>query len=148
MSKSAYYKAVRVSIGIQGKLKPAHTQNCVMQAKRRHTAHAPQRRSTNPKLAQALPTKLDAAGPSHSTVPEAAAQKMPQHISHQQGTAEADDSMQEASGAAEGTPLEGSKRQSGSGQEGEPPQSLWGKAFGLFAGRKAAKEPKAQLSKP
>ena len=117
-----------------------------MQAKRRHTAHAPQRRSTTPKLATALPTK--AAGVSQSTVPEDEAQQMPQHISHQQGTAAADDSMQEAFGAAEGTPLEGSKKQSGSGQEGEPPQTLWGKAFGLFAGRKAAKEPKAQPSMP
>lgn len=148
MPTSAYYKTVRVSIGIQGKLKPAHTQDCVMQAKRRHTAHAPQRRSTTPKLAPALPTKLDAAGLSQSTVPEDAAQQMPQHISHQQGTAEADDSMQEASGAAEGTPVEGSKRQNGNGQEGEPPRSLWGKALGLLAGRKAAKEPKAQPSKP
>ncbi len=117
-----------------------------MQAKRRHTSYAPQRRSTTPKLALALPS--NAAGLPQSTVPEAAAQQMPQHISHQQGTVETDESMQEASGAAEGTPLEGSKRQSGSGQEGEPPKTLWGKAFGLFAGRKTAKEPKAQPSMP
>ena len=117
-----------------------------MQAKRRHTAHAPQRRSMTPMLAPALPTNV--AGLSQDTVPEAAAQQMPQHVSHQQGTAEADDSMQEASEAAEGTPLEGSKRQSGSGQKEEPPQTLWGKAFGLFAGRKATREPKAQPSTP
>ena len=73
---------------------------------------------------------------------------MPQQVSHQQGTADADNSMQEAFGAAEGTPLEGGRRQSGSGQEEEPPQSLWGKALGLFAGRKAAKEIKAQPSTP
>jgi hypothetical protein len=117
-----------------------------MQAKRRHTAHAPQRRSVTPKLAPALLT--DAAGLSQSTVPEAATQQMPQHVSHQQGTAEADKSMQEASGPAEGTPLEGGKRQSGNGQEEEPPQTLWGMAVGLLAGRKAAKEIKAQPSMP
>ncbi len=133
-------------IGIQGKLIQADTQDCFMQAKRRHTAHAPQRRSTTPKLAPALLN--NAAGLSQSTVPEAAAQQMPQHVSQQQGTAEADNSMQEAFGAAEGTPLEGGTRQSANGQEEEPPQSLWGKALGLLAGRKAVKEPKAQPSTP
>ncbi|KAA6419269.1 MAG: hypothetical protein FRX49_10793 [Trebouxia sp. A1-2] len=114
------------------------------QAKRRHTAHAPHRRSVTPKLKPAFPS--DAIWPSRSTVPEAAAQQMPQNVSHQQGPAEADESMHEASGPVEGTPVEGSKRQSGSGQKEEPPQSLWGKALGLLAGRKAAKELKAQPS--